>query len=234
MQPMEAAPAAPRSESLALLYQNLFTVIVRIQSGKQSLSDLDTFRRRMKGALQEVERDANIAGYGPGEIGETKFAVVAFLDETILSSRDPKADEWRKRPLNIELFGQAIAGDLFFDKLTDLERGRDSARLADVLEVYALCLLLGFEGRFAPPLRGESFRIVDRLRRRIESIRGTDYKLSPPLALTVEPPPLPVVGVDWRPWVLGAVGGLILLFLVYHFTLSWRLGQIDPMLVNLR
>lgn len=234
-QPMEAASAAPRSDTLALLYQSIFTGIVRIQNGKQSLSDLDTFRRRMKAALQEVEREATVAGYGPSEIREAEFAVVAFLDEAILTSRDPKSDEWRRRPLNIELFGQAVAGDVFFDKLSDIERGRDSARLADVLEVYSLCLLLGFEGRFAPPLRGEVFRIVDRVRRRIETIRGLDYKLSPPLDLSAAPPPPPpAAGTDWRLWALGALAVLLVLFAVYRFSLSWRVGQVELMLSNLR
>jgi type VI secretion system protein ImpK len=110
----------------------------------------------MLAALQEVEREASLAGYGSSDIREAEFAVVAFLDETILSSKEPKAEEWRKRPLNIQLFGQAIAGDVFFDKLADIERRRDTQQIADLMEVYVLCLLLGFEGRFAPPLRGGS------------------------------------------------------------------------------
>jgi type VI secretion system protein ImpK len=218
-----------------LLYQSILTGIVRIQSGRQPLSDVETFRRRMKTALQEVEREASVAGYGPSEIRDSEFGVVAFLDETILSSKDPKADEWRKRPLIIELFGQAVAGDAFFDKLSDLERGRDSVRLADVLEVYVLCLLLGFEGRFAPPLRGEAMRIVDRLRRRIESIRGIDYKLSPPLELSsVAPAPPPSADTDWRLWAVGALAAVVLLFLVYRFSLSWHLRDVEAMLESVR
>src|ERR1700733_13588087 len=105
-----------RSDTFGLLYQGILTGIVRIQSGRQALTDLDTFRRRMKSTLKEIEREAVSAGYGSSEIRDAEFAVVAFLDETILSSKSQKAEEWRKRPLNIELFGQAIAGDLFFDK----------------------------------------------------------------------------------------------------------------------
>jgi type VI secretion system protein ImpK len=222
------ASAAARSDTLALLCQNILTSIVRIQSGKQPLADLETFRRRMKSAIQEFEREAGAAGYGASEIREAAFAVVAFLDETILTSRDPRADEWRKWPLNNELFGQAIAGDVFFDKLTDLERGRDSTALADVLEVYTLCLLLGFEGRYAPPLRGEAYRTADRLRRRIESIRGLDYKLSPPLNLAAAPVlDEPPARADWRLWILGGAGGLILLFLIYYFSLSFRVGELE-------
>ena len=229
------APPAARSDTLALLCQNILTGIVRIQAGRQPLADLETFRRRMKAAIQEFEREANIAGYGPGEIREAEFAVVAFLDETILTSKDSKADEWRKRPLNIELFGQAVAGDAFFDKLTELEHGRDSMHLADVLEIYALCLLLGFEGRYAPPLRGEAYRIADRLRRRIESIRGSDYKLSPSLNLVSAPPPVPrPAEADWRPWIFGGAGALVLLFLIYFLSLNWRLSEVESLVGNLR
>src|SRR5438309_1967330 len=166
----DAPTGTARSETLALLYQGILTGIVRIQAGRQPLADLETFRKRMKAALLEVEREAGIAGYRPVDIREAEFAVVAFLDETILSSKEPKAEEWRKRPLNVDLFGQAIAGDVFFDKLADTERRPDSPQLAELLEVYLLCLLLGFEGRFAPPLRGEAYRIMERLRGRIESI----------------------------------------------------------------
>ena len=224
----DAPPKISRSDTLALLYQNILTGIVRIQAGRQPLGDVETFRRRMRAALQEAQREAGLGGYGSAEIRDAEFAVVAFLDEAILSSREPKAEEWRKKPLNIELFGQAVAGDVFFDRLLDIERRRDSVQLADLLEVYLLCLLLGFEGRFAPPLRGEAVRIAERLRGRIESIRGTDYRVSPPLEFPVEPVAVaPATSPTWRWWVLGSVAAAVLLFLLYHWSLSWRIGQLE-------
>jgi len=234
MQPTNSSPTVSRSDTLALLYQNILTGIVRIQGGRQPLTDVETFRRRMKAALQEVEREASAAGYGSAELRDAEFAVVAFLDEAILSSRDPKAEEWRKKPLNIELFGQAVAGDVFFDKLLEIERRRDSAQLADLLEVYLLCLLLGFEGRFAPPLRGEAYRIMERLRGRIESIRGgMDYKLSPPMEFRTDAPvATPAVSGNWRWWVLGSLAALLLLFLVYKWSLSWRADQVESFIAR--
>ena len=224
-------PGMPRSDTLALLYQNIFTGIVRIQAGRQPLTDVETFRRRMKAALQEVDREAGGAGYGSTEIRDAEFAVVAFLDEAILSSKEPKAEEWRKKPLNIELFGQAVAGDVFFDKLLELERRRDSPQLADLLEVYLLCLLLGFEGRFAPPLRGDAFRIMERLRGRIESIRGTDYKVSPPMEFRVETvATVAAPDGNWRWWILGSLAAAVLLLLVYQWSLSWRIGHLESSL----
>ena len=110
MHPAETHPAASRPDNLALLYQNVLTGVVRIQAGRQPLNDIEVFRKRMKAALQDVEREAGLAGYRSNDVRDAEFAVVAFLDETILSLRDPKAEDWRKKPLNIELFGQAIAG----------------------------------------------------------------------------------------------------------------------------
>jgi len=218
---MSAPSPMAKPDSLSLLYQGMLTGIVRIQAGRQALGDLETFRRRMKAALQEAEKEAGRAGYGPAEIQEAEFAVVAFLDETILSSKEARADEWRKRPLNIELFGQAIAGDVFFDKLADIERRRDSPQLADLLEVYLLCLLLGFEGRFAPPLRGETHRITERLRGRIELIRGIDYRFSPPLELQRGIAEVrPAANNEWLWWVAGALAAAAILFIVYWLDLS--------------
>lgn len=225
--------AAERADTLALLYQGVLTGIVRIQAGRQSLADLDTFRRRMKAALHDVTKEATAAGYESTEIRDAEFAVVAFLDEAIMSSREPKAEEWRKRPLNVELFGQAIAGNVFFDKLTDIERRRDSLHLADLLEVYLLCLLLGFEGRFAPPLKSEAHRIIDRLRVRVESIRGITYKLSPELGLIPETQPVSS-GPPWILWAAGAIAAAILLFLVYRLHLSWTVEHIGSALLDLR
>jgi type VI secretion system protein ImpK len=187
----------------------------------------------MKVALQEVAREAGAALYDPGEIREAEFAVVAFLDEAILSSKEPKAEDWRKKTLNVELFGQAIAGNVFFDKLNDVEHRRDSLHLADLLEVYLLCLLLGFEGRYAPPLKSEAHRIIDRLRGRIESIRGISYKLSPPLEFSAEPAPVPK-GVPWPLWIAGALAAAIVLFVLYKLHLSWQVDQIEATLRDLR
>jgi type VI secretion system protein ImpK len=232
---LDAPLKSSRSDSLALLYQGTFTVAVRIQAGRQPLPDVEVFRKRMRSAFQDIEREAGAAGYGASDLREAEFAVVAFLDETILSSKTPAAEEWRKRPLNIELFGQAIAGDVFFDKLSDIERRNDTPHLADLLEVYLVCLLLGFEGRYAPPLRGESYRIIERLRRRIESVRGIDYKLSPPMDLHAEltQPAAKDTG-QWRWWALGALAAVIVLFLLYLWNLSWRLGQLQSTLSSMR
>jgi len=218
------------SENLALFYQGLLTGIVRVQARRQHIPEGEIFRRRTKAALQEVERDAVAAGYDGGDVRETHFAVVAFLDSVVLNSNDPVRAEWERQTLQEELFGQTDAGVVFFEKLERFRSRRDSDQLADILEVYLLCLLLGFEGRYSGRLRGELDSIVERLRMRIEDIRGRNGRISPNGALPVEAvsqAPEPVRPANrWLLMTLGVVVVTFLCFLALIIQLSWTSGQV--------
>ena len=181
------------SENLALLYQGLLTGILRLKTQRQHIPDSETFRKRTKATLQEVERVAVATGYDVRDVRDAHFAVVAFLDSVILHSKDPVRGEWERKTLQEELFGQTDAGEVFFEKLDQFRSRRDSEQLGDILEVYLLCLLLGFEGRYSGGQRGELEGIIDGLRMRIEYIRGRDDQISPwggpPPALAPAAPP---------------------------------------------
>jgi len=180
------------TENLALLYQGLLTGIIRLKGQRQNIADGEVFRKRTQATLQEVERVAVSGGYDVRDVRDTHFAVVAFLDSVILHSKDPVRAEWERKPLQEELFGQTDAGVIFFEKLDQFRARRDSEQLADILEVYLLCLLLGFEGRYSGGQRGELEGITDSLRMRIEYIRGRDDRLSPCAGLPPAQPPAPL------------------------------------------
>lgn len=175
----KARPTSRRKENLALLYQGLLTGIVRMQAGRQHVTDADSFRARTKSALKDVEREAIASGYDGADIAETHFAVVAFLDSVVFQSNEPIRAEWERKTLQEELFGQTDAGVTFFEKVDRLRSRRDSQDLADILEVFLLCILLGFEGRYSGGLRGELYAFEEKLRARIEDIRGKSRRLSP-------------------------------------------------------
>jgi type VI secretion system protein ImpK len=236
----ELKPAAEppnASENLALLYQGLLTGIVRMQSQKQRIMDGDSFRRRTKSALQEVEREATAAGYDAEDIRDTNFAIVAFLDSVVLHSNDPARAEWERRTLQEELFGQAVAGVVFFDKLDRFRARHDSERLADILEVYLLCLLLGFEGRYSGGQRNELESIIDTLRRRIDDIRGRGRQISPSGGLPAEPivaPPVKQDALRHLPYIaLGAAIFTALLFFILKIYLISASGHLSDQLVGL-
>jgi type VI secretion system protein ImpK len=143
-----ANAAAPRAENLALILQELFTAIVRLRANRQQVSDAGSFREHIREAVKTAAQDArNRAGYPTEYIKMSTLAVVGFLDETILTLQNQLFANWPRQPLQEELFGNQLAGEVFFQNLQELLGRSDSADLADVLEVHYLCLLLGFTGR---------------------------------------------------------------------------------------
>jgi type VI secretion system protein ImpK len=222
---------ARSSETLAFLYQGLLTIIVRLQAGREQIPDAQSFRARAKKLLLEIENEAKRVGYEADEIKDSSLAVIAFLDSVVLHSSEAGHAEWVRQSLAEELLQVANAGEVFFDKLDELRGKRSSQDLADVLEVYALCLLLGFEGRYSERQRAELNTIKDKVRRRIDDIRGKPELLSPtgglPDAPVVPMAPPPVVYPIRRYVVLalGAVAAAILCFVLLKLDLYWEAGR---------
>ena len=227
--------AAPRRENLALLYQGLLTGIVRIHSGRQPLVNAGMFRRRTKEALAEVTREAIKRNYAAEHTIETDFAMVALLDEVILTSKDPARDEWTQKPLQEELFGVSTAGELFFARIERLMQRTDTPELADMLEVYYLCILLGFEGRYATQNKTELYLLSDRLRQRIDRIRAADPRFSPqgllPGEAVVVAAPDPVVA-QLKLAAMGIGGFALFIFLIAWIHLLWKSSQLHDLLVK--
>src|SRR5581483_2452845 len=139
---------APRQWSLAVAFQEVFTAIARLRSGRQAVSDAATFRNQMKHALQSAEQEARNGGYPPEDVKLAVFATVAFLDESVLNSQNPIFADWSRMPLQEELFGVHVAGEVLFQNLKQILSRPDSTATADLVEVYVLCLLLGYRGRY--------------------------------------------------------------------------------------
>lgn len=228
--PPEIRESGRTANSFALMYQGLLTAIVRLRAGKQQIADAEAFRRKTRTALQDVEREAVAAGYDNNDIKDTHFAVVAFLDFVILNSNQPIRSDWERRPLQEELFGHAHAGDVFFDKLNYLAERRNSTRLADVLEVYLLCLLLGFQGRYSGLLGVQADAISETVRRRIEHIRGSVPSLSRGVAERDAEPAIvaraPRSEQRFLYAMAGAVSFVVILFILLRISLEWTASEV--------
>ena len=141
---------APRTQNLASCYENAITIIVRLASIQSSSSaNSQDFRTSIRAALRAAMEQAKILGYSSESNQHAFFAVVSLLDESVLKLQNPAFADWAQRPLQEEMFGHNRAGEVFFDQLQTLLTRQDSAENADCLEVYCLCLLLGFKGKYA-------------------------------------------------------------------------------------
>jgi type VI secretion system protein ImpK len=210
------APGAVRGENLALIFQEVLTVIVRIRSNRQELSDAESFRYYVQEALRSaIQQAKNQAGYSAEDIRMATLALVGLLDESVLNARNPLFANWPRKTLQEELFGIHMAGELFFQNLEQLLNRADSADLADVLEVHYLCLLLGYGGRYSTGGRAELKAIMETVADRIRRIRGPSED---PFLAGI---PAVTAGASGRdPWVKGLFIGaaacfvMMLVFLV--------------------
>jgi type VI secretion system protein ImpK len=223
-EPRPPEKPAPKLDRLALFYEGILTATVRVQNGRQQVQDPESFRTRMKQVLREIASTAARKGYSAEDVQEAHFAVVAFLDETVLTA-DASASEWARKSLGEELFGQRSAGELFFKRLEALRANRDSHSLAEVLEVYYLCLLLGYEGKFAGGSKAELQLLMTNLRERIERIFGRNPEFSPDGALPDGPvAAAPAADPLDRQVKLFALAALVLAILCF-VGFSWHLAS---------
>jgi type VI secretion system protein ImpK len=141
---------SPRTYSLASCYENALTTILRLAAlQQQAVPNSQGFRTSIRAALKTAMEQAKALGY-TSEINQLAFfASVALLDESVLKLQSPAFADWAQRPMQEEMFGHNRAGEVFFEHLRSLLARQDSQETADCLEVYCLCMLLGFRGQYA-------------------------------------------------------------------------------------
>ncbi len=128
---------------------DLFAELLSLACSTRTQPDLggpEEVRARILTLLNRAEEQGRGFGYDTGQVDEARFAVVALLDEAILSSTWAGRDLWRGNPLQRELFRINVAGEEFFARLERLRADVKEHRPA--LEVFHTCLALGFEGKY--------------------------------------------------------------------------------------
>jgi type VI secretion system protein ImpK len=212
--PITKPPGGPGRDTLALIYQEILTVISRLRSNRQTVMDVGAFRGSMKAAIAAAEVEATRKGYSAADARLATFAVVAFLDESMETAKDLGSTDWARQALQVEFFGEHTAGDIFFECIDKLIARSDAAQDADVLEVFALCLLLGFQGRYSTKGPEGIRPVVTKISAKIQRIRGQRT-----LAPDWEPKPDTVLRPPRDPWVralaLGTVGAILLAVLFF-------------------
>jgi type VI secretion system protein ImpK len=221
-----------RTENLALAFQEMLTAVTRLRAHRQQVNDAEQFRNQVRQAIRTADQDAKRLGYVEDDIKLAIFAVVAFLDESILNLQNPVFADWVRKPLQEELFGRHTAGEIFFDQLNHLLGRRETPELADLLEVYQLCLLLGFVGRYSISGRGELRAVIEAVGDKIARVRQAREGISPYWRLpegsfeqsSVDP------WVKRLTWVAVGCGGfMVLSYLIYFFVLRSGLSSLESL-----
>ncbi|WP_119393191.1 DotU family type IV/VI secretion system protein [Salinibius halmophilus] len=124
------------------------TLAMKVRDPNFAAQCSDDLQKQFRDAFRLMERAFFEQQLDAGDVEEIKFALSAFSDEIVMSSQWPGRFDWMAQPLQLEFFGESNGGERFFERLLTLREKGDQASLV-ALEAYYLCLLLGFQGKFA-------------------------------------------------------------------------------------
>ncbi len=93
--------------------------------------------------LSESQECLGSGNFSKEDYDLARFAICAWVDETILSSSWNEKNRWIGEQLQRRYYNTSDAGEIFFDKLNSV-----GLHQRDVREVYYLCLAIGFVGRY--------------------------------------------------------------------------------------
>ena len=140
----------------------------------------------------------------------------------MLSSDFAIRDDWERAPLQLRLFGEHLAGEGFFDKLETLRLTPE--KNVETLEVFHICLILGFQGRYLLEGTEKLSYVIARLGQEIAHARGGVPEFAPHWKLPFRFNDY--VRHELPLWLYFALlsGVAVVIFLLYHWILG---GQSD-------
>ncbi len=100
-------------------------------------------REKLDGALDRAVASCQADNIDSEIIRLALFAVVAWADETLITSSWPGSTQWQHESLQRRRFHTRNAGREFYEKLSELPKDARGVR-----EVYEYCLALGFRGKY--------------------------------------------------------------------------------------
>jgi type VI secretion system protein ImpK len=134
------------------------------EAGTQTFS---VIRQEITSLLKEEEALIRRHEIAPKDYEDARFAVIAWLDEAMLKATDGKNpdcyQQWQRAPLQAELCNTTNAGEEFF---TRLEKLRPSQK--EIIEIFHLCLCLGFRGQFYD--EEQNYRLLELRRERAQHL----------------------------------------------------------------
>jgi type VI secretion system protein ImpK len=140
--------------------------------GQIANADVENLRRQCVQEVRDFEDRCRRASVADADILAARYALCTVLDEAVLNTPWGAQSGWAGQSLLVTFHREAQGGEKFFQLLERL-LGEPQRYLA-LLELWYVCLSLGFEGRYRLDERGAN-RLADVRRdlyQRIEQLRG--------------------------------------------------------------
>lgn len=142
--PPQQAPRAPGT-FVDMLHDGFYLLL--LLKNRYAPASAEHFLEQIRRLLADFDRSAQRSHALPEDVHAAKYAFCATVDEIILSSDMAIRGAWERAPLQLTLFGDQLAGENFYHELDRIrQRGQGSVA---ALEVFYMCLLIGFQGKYA-------------------------------------------------------------------------------------
>ncbi|HYT92596.1 MAG TPA: DotU family type IV/VI secretion system protein [Gemmataceae bacterium] len=191
----------------------------REQSNLKGLLKGEAEAQRWPEYVGNVPQGQSAARAGPDAFLGIRYALVCWLDDLFILD-SPWREEWTENTLELALYGTRNRAERFWEQARRAEARAES----DALEVFFLCVMLGFRGsRDAQPPEGlKAWR--ESAHAQIASKQSGGWRPPPAPDPVIDVPPLYGAG-RFRSMVMTV--GLVVLMLIpaAAFFLVWRLGK---------
>ncbi|WP_448565354.1 type IVB secretion system protein IcmH/DotU [Thalassotalea ganghwensis] len=177
------------------------------------------FREQIIDCFDQFEKHCYENQITTSQMQEAKFALTATCDELVMSSGAAFRMEWMSRPLQLEFYGNNRAGEEFFERMDKLRMGGEDK--LKVLEVYYLCLQIGFEGAYKIKGLEQLKALIVDIRAQIEDASGIANTVLSDNGVPEEGFVMKV-GRNLPYWVIFSIGVclIMLLFMGFHYVIS--------------
>ncbi len=182
-------------------------------------SDAEQFSAQLMRLLDGFERSARRLDVSAEDVYAAKYAFCAAVDETILSSDMPIRETWERSPLQLILFGDQLAGENFYTELEEVRRRGEAS--VQALEVFYMCLLIGFQGKYMLDGKEKLNYLIATLDKEIVHLKGKRALFAPHWRAPDNIRHM--MKADVPMWVIGSA--LAFLGIVTYAGLSWMLAQ---------
>ena len=225
-----ASMSGTKSGKLVEVFGDLLVLGTYLKDAKD-LGSPDHLRTRLHHLFRVAEDESTSIGITSDAHTQARYAVTAYIDEMIISSRWANREQWSARPLQYDFFGEYVAGEGFFQHLDTIRRSMPLN--ADLLEVYGLCLILGFEGQYRIHERERLRGLIEDVTRDVQAKRGDVPALSPHGKRPEEL--MELVKRELPVWVVlvTSAGIVFLFFLALFFLISQDAGHVVDQLRKL-
>lgn len=184
--------------------------------------DVPHFRQAVLEEIRRFDNNVMARGIPQRSARVARYALAATIDDIILNTEWGGQSDWPAQGLVSTLYQETWGGERFFDLLGQLYFNPEEN--IDTLELMAICLSIGFLGKYRVMEggSGQLTRLRGELYRTIRRVRGPyERDLSAGWVGAAAPYRAPA-RVGWF-WMLAALA--LLLLLVFYLTLGFLLSR---------